>query len=755
MEELMKKLSVFLIVLICTPIALFAQEGEPFAVLEYFDDPDGVFVTSAEGEDLFPEYGMELLPGDKLETTSSVAEIRLDPNGSLIKLAPKTEFVIDTLQNRGGAEANTFSLVSGKLRAVAARTGTAQYQIKTQTAVCGVRGTIFGLEVLAGVVDAAIVEKGLIAFQKIGTNEFLELGAGQFADTFAETFEPIAVSPEQISNFFEGIQEFVGENMNPDTVPGNEPTGDDTSADTTEDSQDQEDASSDTTDTPPLVDDTADTEDTTVTEEPSAPGPLDPVMDYLREVLGMEIGAITIDSKTYSKAVLQPQFTLGRLKLGLYLPIIYETNMFDPGDWYHPKGNDEWSFGTDQDWENDILGGVSDILSDLFLKIRYVEWGEQRDPFYIKVGNLKNMNLGHGILMRNYANDESFPAIRRIGVNMGFDLGGFGMETVVNDLAEPEIFGARMYFRPAPETFPMAIGVSGIADIDPAGEIPVDPTDTSGTDPALAVGDPIFISGALDLDLPMIDNDAFSIIAFADVAAMLPYLRESITDGTNTVGPGFIFEALLDEGAAEGEFPLKNYGFAGGLLGNIFIADYRIEYRNYKGTFKPAFYGPNYDRIRGEYAVELKDELLNPQSVVPVMGIYGEAGITIAEKVRFAAGYMWPWEADFAPSDDDLLSLEAEIFSGTIPVIDLHGSFSYVRTKFAPTLMGTNANLSLFDANTIVKGELIYPIAPTLDIAVLVTTTLAHDDSGNLILDPDTGSPQVSPSISIETRVHF
>ena len=220
----MKKLSIVFILLLVIPVAvLFAQDGGPLAVLEYFDDPDGVFVLTADGEDLFPEYGMELLPGDKIKTTTSVAEIRLDPNGSLIKLATNTDFVIDTLQNRSGAEANTFSLITGKLKAVAARSGTAQYQSKTQTAVCGVSGTTFGLESIAGMVDSAIVEKGLIAFEKIATGESLELGAGQFADTFADAFEAVAVSADQIASFFEGISEFVGENMNPDAVPGNEP----------------------------------------------------------------------------------------------------------------------------------------------------------------------------------------------------------------------------------------------------------------------------------------------------------------------------------------------------------------------------------------------------------------------------------------------------------------------------------------------------------------------------------------------------
>ena len=745
----MKKLSITFFLLLLIPALVFAQDAEPLAILEYFDNPDGVLVFSGDGEEFFPEYGMELLPGDQIKTTDAVAELRLDPNGTLIKLAPNTEFIIDTLQNRGGAEANTFSLITGKLRAVAARDGAAQYQIRTQTAVCGVRGTTFGLESAEGATDAALVEKGQIAFQKLATGETIDLVAGQFADTFSDAFEAVAATADQIADFFEGIQDFVGENMNENAVPGNEPE------EVAAVAEPEEEAAP--TEAPPVITEPpaeeAPAEDGEA-EAPAEPSFMDPIMEWLREVLGMEIGSITIDNKTYSKAVLQPQFTLGKLRLGLYLPIIYETNMFEPADWYHPKGNDEWSFGTDQDWRNELLISIQDVLGDLFLKIKYVEFGDQRDKFFFKVGNLTGLTIGHGTLMRNYANDANFPAVRRIGVNLGFDLGVFGMETLVNDLSEPELFGLRLYLKPFHKTFPMAIGISSVMDIDPAGDIPVDSAATD--DPDLA-GNPIFINAAFDLDFPIVNADFFKLTLFGDIAGMMPYYRDSITDGTTTIEPGLYSQALINTEAAEGELPLNNYGIAAGIFGNIFIADYRLEYRNYRGTFKPAFYGKNYDRVRGEYAVELKSDLLNSPEIEPVMGIYGEAGFNILDKFRFEAGYMWPWaekEDGTFNFEDDLIHLEAELAGGLIPVVDIHGSISYDRTKFVPGLLGED-NLTLFDANTVMKGEVIYSIAPTLDIAILITTSIGHDEDGNIVLDTDSGMPQINPTFSIETRIHF
>jgi hypothetical protein len=274
------------------------------------------------------------------------------------------------------------------------------------------------------------------------------------------------------------------------------------------------------------------------------------------------------------------------------------------------------------------------------------------------------------------------------------------------------------------------------------------------------VGDPIFINAGLDLDLPIIESDFFSLVIFGDVGGMMPYLRNNITNGTTTIEEGPVFEAIYDPDmeldVEAGQIPIRNYGIAAGVLGNILIADYRVEYRNYNGTFRPTFFNKNYDRTRGEYAVQIADELLNPREVEQIVGIYGEAGFEIEKKFRFEAGYMWPWKDDLSFGEEDYLHLELELFRGLIPSFDIHGSFAYDRYKFIPTLLqNTEETLALFDANTVVKGELVYPIAPTLDLAILVTTTVAYDKDGNVLYDEESEKAQLNPSVSIETRVHF
>ncbi|MCK5153648.1 MAG: hypothetical protein KAQ93_04755, partial [Spirochaetales bacterium] len=108
------------------------------------------------------------------------------------------------------------------------------------------------------------------------------------------------------------------------------------------------------------------------------------------------------------------------------------------------------------------------------------------------------------------------------------------------------------------------------------------------------------------------------------------------------------------------------------------------------------------------------------------------------------------------PSEEDEFLFEVAIMPGTIPVLDLYGSLAYHRTKFIPTLLDTSeeANLTLFDANTTFTGEIVYPIAPTLALAAIVSTSVRTDSNGAIIYESN-GYPEIVPVITIETRIGF
>lgn len=730
--------------LILAFLALFLATGLAFAqtqtlVLEYVQGNDltvtdarGAVYTYASGGIL---EGDLLAPGASLRTgPTTTVELRLKPNGTLIKIAKGTTFRVEGLATPQNNQ-NGFTLVSGKVRAVA--TKGSSYDIYTASTVAGVRGTDFSMSYEEGRRARLVVAKGAVAFGRRGAaGEMLDsflVGAGQFADffggfspqafteaLFAEEYGDLDIDPAKLPP---EDQQAIGQEPPAEPEPASADVGDQSLADAETEGSEADDESA----------------------EPAEPGPESAIAAWLRETLGMEIGSITINNQTYAKAVIQPVINLGKLKAALYLPIIYQKNLFDPSDWYRPNGNDEWSFGTDIGWRDKPLEALADAATDLFLKFRYIEYGRPLDdPFFFKVGNLNSFTVGHGLVMRNYANDGEFPAVRRLGFNLGMDMGAWGFEALTNDLLEPEIFGGRLYLRPVPD-FKLAFGLSAVADIAPASIFGDDASD---------YGDPIFIAGGVDLDLPIITSQLLGIRLFADAAAMMPYLRTDAT-GYPGVQAGWQLDAVYADGKPQ------NWGAAAGFMGNVLFIDWRLEYRYFTGAFRPAFFDSGYERARAQRVTDWAGYLSGGVDQNPsVMGVYGEGGASLfRDKISLKLGYFWPWSADASVSEqiaqaNDYFKAELRVKKGIVPIVDLSGAVIYERKSFVPAIR--DGTLRLFDENTVFSGELVMPVpgAPNLDLAFVFSTVMARDpQSGEILLVGD--KPKIVPAITLETRLHF
>ncbi len=726
----MKRIVFSLLVLFLLPALAVAQGKASVAagqklVLEFVDGPD-LSLTAADKS--VKKLNVGIFEGDNIPVGTTIvtgpgtsAELKLRPNGTIIKLAKSTSFTVAGLASNA-QEKNAFALVAGKIRAVAAKG--AQYQVSSQTAVCAVRGTDFSFAVEEGAKAVLMVAKGLVQFDKTDVSGAslgsIPVAAGEAADAFAEAFASFKYTAEQFAEQFDDVN---FQKLLESDVP--DKAGESTAA---------------PTEVTPAQAVAALAPDKAAVESGFA--------KWLRENLGFEIGSVTIDGNTYSKAIVQPNIALGKAKLGLYLPVIYSSNLFDPADWYHPAGNDEWSFGYSQFKSADYLGGAKDLAVDLALKIKYFEYGTQlKDPFFIKVGNLKDLTLGHGLIMRNYANDTDFPSVRRLGFNMGLDSGSGGFELVANDLTNPmtEIFGARIFTRPIPNS-KFALGLSGVVDWDPA-----------SVNPSLLIpaGALKLIGGGVDMDLPIIQSSLLGIRLFADGAATLPYTTEKV----GSTDPGLQYKLVYDPATGN----IKNWGAAGGLLGNVLFLDWRLEYRYFTGYFRPSFFDGTYDRMRGQYAATYLGYLNAPTSVgaTPnIMGIYGEGGFKLLkEKLVFSFGYMYPWSQDAGAQDmlaNDEFHARFAIKKGLIPIFDVAGAITYDRRGLAKSITG--GNFTFLDANTLFGGELVIPVpkTPNLDLAILFQTVPVRDSSGNIVYaDSAKGTPQLQPSITIETRFHF
>ncbi len=715
----LSRMSVTLI-LVLAAVAVSAQAR---VVLSFFEDRSGELrIAAPRGEQ--EKASAQLSFGDEVPIGWTVvtgkgdaAELTMSPNGTIIKLAENTNFKVENLQGVAGAASNDFTLGFGKFRAVAARTSRDKYTVRGQTTVCGVRGTDFGMTVEVGVEEAFVFE-GSIDYRKLAGGPSIVINAGELASAYGASFAAGRMSAQKVAEL-EGSLAF--QKLNPASVPKAE-----------------------TAVVEPIQGKVP--EAPRQTREPREPG----FVDRLLGILGVEIGSLTVGDETYAKAVISPTIAVNKVRMQLYLPIIYQNDLFNPNDWYEPAGNNEWSFGTDQggDWF-DI---AADFAGDVALKFKYLQYGDQRDPFFFKLGSLNTFTVGHGLIMRNYANDSEFPAVRRVGLNLGADLGAVGFEAVANDLADLQIVGGRVYFRPAPKALPVAFGASGIVDLYPARGMGEAGPGVKWED---LIGDPMLINLGLDLDYGLIEKDLLSVVLFADIAGMLPYYRE---DGLVAgIDKGFATDVLWVDGKP------RNYGWIAGVLGNVGPLDYRAEYRYYTGAFIPSIFDNIYDRQRGAYAQRIARYTVDPEADefdVLTLGIYGEAGWTWEKVFSFSVGYLWPFTVDrgtWKPAEMDYLHAEAKLERGVVPVVNVAAAIAYDRYFFVPMLLGGRAEdgnaYGFFDANTVVKGTLWYGVSPTVDIVFIATTALARDADGNVIYDGD--RPELATTISIETQIHF
>jgi hypothetical protein len=728
----MKRIIAGLAALLILAPALAAAPATQKMILEFVDGPD-LSVVAADKSVL--KLGAGIVEGDEVPIGSTIqtgpsttAELKIRPNGTIVKLAKSTSFKIAGLATTA-KDTNTFALVTGKMRAVAAKGS--NYQIASTTSICAVRGTDFSYAFEEGAKAVLMVADGLVQFDKLDAAGkvlgSIPVGAGQFADAMADLFQAAAYDAGQFADQF-GDVDF--QKLSAKDVP--------------------EKAVFD--EAPPAQAEPQ--KDLTAAEaakalEPDKAAVESGLVKWLRENLGFEIGAVTMpDGLTYSKAVIQPNLKLGKLKIGLYLPIIYSANLFDPADWYRPLGNYEWSFGADYFSDGDYATGAVDLAKDIALKVKYLEYGAQLDdPFFIKVGNLNDLTLGHGLVMRNYANDTEFPAVRRLGFEIGVDSGATGFELVANDLTDPEIFGGRLFFRPGGKDSKLALGVSAVADINPS----------AMADPALGIDNIIMAAGGVDIDLPIIKSEALGIRAFADGAAALPYVTEDSTFFGKPVSAGIKTDFVYSDGK------VKNWGAAAGLIGNVLFLDWRLEYRYFTGIFRPSFFDATYDRMRGAYAAQYAYYMATPSDydeTPTVMGIYGEGGFKILnDKLQFLFGYMWPWSPD-AGSMQDLIQSSDEFHAkltvkkGLVPIWDVSGSIRYDKRGLMKSI--ADGDFKLLDEGTSFGGELVMPVpkTPMLDLAVIFQTVPYRDAEGKVKYDAD-GKMELKPSITIETRLHF
>jgi hypothetical protein len=88
--------------------------------------------------------GQALKTGDSIKTDGSSSFILEFPGGSTVSVRPNTEMTIDEMMWDAAVRKVNLTMGSGELRTIINKVNTpSEFKIKTPTAICGARGTVF------------------------------------------------------------------------------------------------------------------------------------------------------------------------------------------------------------------------------------------------------------------------------------------------------------------------------------------------------------------------------------------------------------------------------------------------------------------------------------------------------------------------------------------------------------------------------------------------------------------------------------
>ncbi|MBI2419062.1 MAG: hypothetical protein HYV28_14415 [Ignavibacteriales bacterium] len=166
--------------------------------------------------------------------------------------------------------------------------------------------------------------------------------------------------------------------------------------------------------------------------------------------------------------------------------------------------------------------------SDYLSIIRYIRYGNKKEPVFVKVGAIDGYSLGHGSIVYMYNNSPSFDS-RKIGVVLDVNAGNWGFESIYSDFSMGGVAALRGYVKPLQYTALKAIPI--ISNLEAGATIAGDfhskakivgfkAASVSGYE--YVEGNDASVFG-VDLGLPIISTKFFSTELYADYAKFLNF----------------------------------------------------------------------------------------------------------------------------------------------------------------------------------------------------------------------------------------
>ena len=241
------------------------------------------------------------------------------------------------------------------------------------------------------------------------------------------------------------------------------------------------------------------------------------------------IGFTLIDDEPFFRLQLQPEVDLGKIGFGLDVVLLYNPFSDEEEHTFLAEDGETW-----------------DDISTLLRTIRYLRYGHLSEPFYARFGELDYVTVGHGFIMSGYSNYDR----RGLRLNLNTKTKKVGIETVINNVGAPTVFGGRLFFRPLqrekggiPLLNDLEFGGTYLMDIEP-NRIPnnIQLSETIDEDPLMALG--------ADIGFPLIHNKSLRFDIYNDVAFLNTKLSVDTPGQTelaigNAIGVGLSLSEVL------------------------------------------------------------------------------------------------------------------------------------------------------------------------------------------------------------------
>jgi len=396
------------------------------------------------------------------------------------------------------------------------------------------------------------------------------------------------------------------------------------------------------------------------------------------------LGITWIDNQPFYAVHMQPEFSFSNIGVGLDLLLEFDGH-----------GNIR-----KEDFQQ---------FSDYVRAVRYIRYGKETDPVFVKLGALDYVTLGHGSIINTYNNSTSFDA-RKDGLQLNFNAELGGLQFMYGNFAQAGVAGIRAFVKPLqmtsmkeiPIISNLEVGVTYATDFDKYARVDyISPlADTIGTNGSLN------IVGA-DIGLPLVKSEFMKLELYADFVKILDF------------GSGATAGISLDGDATE-----------------MLKIRAKVERRFNGDSYIPSYFNSFYEIQRFNTLTHASKSLALNTLVNNNNGIYGELLIRVVNTFDIIGNYQ---KLDIGPTG--ILHLSTDVAPKDAPFIAKAG-YDKVNIVDLQDLLTTDDRSYLFVE--VGYKPMAYMIVSTM---YMWTFSPTYDDNKNVI--------GYEPQKKIEPRITF